>query len=108
MVPQLLRVIASVAATAVMLLGGAVVLLVALNLQGLIAPSHSLLDIPRVAALSSPGGALAEGLAGQVSLQSAWLSLCLSHSLARMAPWRAHDTLSVTLHMHTGRAWWSA
>lgn len=82
MVPQLLRVIASVAATAVMLLGGAVVLLVALNLQGLIAPSHSLLYIPRLAALSSPGGALAEGLAGQVSLQSAWLSLCLSHSLA--------------------------
>jgi hypothetical protein len=69
MLPQLLRVIASVAATAIMLLGGAVVLLAALNLQGLIAPSHSLLYIPRLAALSSPGGALAEGLANQVSLQ---------------------------------------
>jgi hypothetical protein len=60
--PQLLRVGASITATALLLLVAAVVLAACLNLQGLIAPTHELLYMPWLAALSSPGGVLSDGL----------------------------------------------
>lgn len=67
MVPQLLRVAASIFATVLLLLVAAGVLVACLNLQGLIAPSHSLLFMPRLAALSLPGGLLGQGLLKQAS-----------------------------------------
>lgn len=75
---QLLRLTASIAATALLLLAAAAVLLSCLNLQGLIAASHSLIYIPRVAALSLPGGPLAEGLMKQVRLQEHMSSIELA------------------------------
>jgi len=65
---QLLRLAASIAATALLLLAAAAVLLACLNLQGLIAAGHSLIYMPGVAALSLPGGPLAAGLMKQVRL----------------------------------------
>lgn len=81
LIPQLLRVVASVAATAAMLLGAAAVLLAALNLQGLVVPSHRLLYIPQLAALSLPGGPLAEGWLSQVTTMAG------SSHCAQQSPW---------------------
>jgi hypothetical protein len=70
LVPQLLRLGASITATTLLLLVAAGVLTTCLNLQGLIASTHTLLYTPWLGALSAPGGVLADGLLKQVGGRS--------------------------------------
>lgn len=61
-----MRIAASIAATSALLLLATAILMACLNFQGLIAPMHGVLYMPQLAALSSHGGLLSQGLLAQV------------------------------------------